>query len=111
MATHDHDVPASTCCHGAKSATRVSGHGKDPVCAMQVDPATAKFSTEHGGQTFYFCGAGCRSKFIDDPGRYLDPDRKPKPEKQDKNAIYLCPMHPEVRQIGPRILPEMRHGA
>ena len=106
MTTHDHDASASPCCLGAKAATPATGHSKDPVCGMQVDPATAKFSAEHGGQTFYFCSAGCRTKFIEDPSRYLDAGKKTKPEKQDKNAIYLCSMHPEVRQVGPGSCPK-----
>ena len=44
---------------------------KDPVCGMSVDPATAKHSAEHDGQTYYFCSAGCRGKFVAEPARFL----------------------------------------
>jgi Cu+-exporting ATPase len=44
---------------------------KDPVCGMTVDPATAKHSAAHAGSTYYFCCAGCRTKFEADPERYL----------------------------------------
>ena len=46
---------------------------KDPVCGMWVDPHTAKHRAEHDGQPYYFCSAGCRTKFMADPARYLDP--------------------------------------
>ncbi len=37
---------------------------------MTVDPATAKHSLVHAGQTYYFCSAGCRTKFEGEPERY-----------------------------------------
>ena len=43
----------------------------DPVCGMSVDPAAAAHSHTHAGTTYYFCCAGCRSKFEADPERYL----------------------------------------
>ena len=46
----------------------------DPVCGMTVDPLTATLKAEHGGQTYYFCSAGCRTKFTTDPAKYLAPD-------------------------------------
>jgi Cu+-exporting ATPase len=39
----------------------------DPVCGMTVDPAKAKGSVEHSGQTYYFCSPGCAQKFKGDP--------------------------------------------
>ncbi|MEE8199162.1 MAG: YHS domain-containing protein [Thermoplasmata archaeon] len=47
---------------------------KDPVCGMDVDPATAQFSSEHEGAAFYFCSAGCKETFDSDPHRYGHPD-------------------------------------
>jgi Cu+-exporting ATPase len=35
----------------------------DPVCGMEVDPATAAGSSEHEGQTYYFCSTGCKRRF------------------------------------------------
>ncbi len=43
----------------------------DPVCGMRVDPARAAGSSEHQGETYYFCSKGCKAKFDADPGRYL----------------------------------------
>jgi uncharacterized membrane protein YraQ (UPF0718 family)/YHS domain-containing protein len=44
---------------------------KDPVCGMTVDPATAVHRSVHQGETFYFCSAGCKKSFDEDPARYL----------------------------------------
>jgi len=43
----------------------------DPVCGMTVDVATAVHTTEHGGETVYFCGAGCKAAFEAEPERYV----------------------------------------
>ncbi|CAN5872300.1 XdhC family protein [soil metagenome] len=43
----------------------------DPVCGMTVDVATARFSSEHGGKTYYFCAHGCKTDFDDDPESFL----------------------------------------
>ena len=85
---------------------------RDVVCGMQVDPAKAKWTSEHGGHTYYFCCSGCKTKFEAEPEKYLKPaagsgqsamiqvTRIPNPESRTP-VEYTCPMHPEVRQIGP----------
>jgi len=76
----------------------------DPVCGMKVDPHTAKHRATHQGRPYYFCCAGCRTKFEADPGRYLTEEKKA-PPPAPPGAIYTCPMHPEVRQSGPGSCP------
>src|SRR3954447_21700545 len=49
---------------------------RDPVCGMTVDRST-KFTSEWRGQTYYFCGAGCKSRFDADPAACLDSRREP----------------------------------
>ncbi len=49
----------------------------DPVCGMQVDIETAKWTFEYEGVTYYFCGKGCMLEFKDDPEKYLDPNYSP----------------------------------
>ena len=44
----------------------------DPVCGMTVEIATARFSTEHHGTTYYFCAPGCLRAFEKDPAAYLE---------------------------------------
>src|SRR5215470_6997867 len=90
---HEH---GKSCCGGAADAKTVV---KDPVCGMTVDPHTAKHRLEHGGRTYYFCADRCRAKFAADPGRYLSTEVHDEPV--NPGAIYTCPMHPEIRQVGP----------
>jgi len=70
---------------------------------MSVDPATSKHRFDHQGQTFHFCSAGCRTKFAADPAKYLD--RKEPPPELAAGTIYTCPMHPQIRQVGPGSCP------
>ena len=44
---------------------------KDPVCGMDVDPATAAGRTGYKGQMYFFCGSRCKEKFDLDPGQYM----------------------------------------
>ena len=43
----------------------------DPVCMMDVDPATAKWTADHGGRTYYFCAPSCRRLFLSNPEAYV----------------------------------------
>jgi Cu+-exporting ATPase len=65
----------------------------DPVCGMTVDPATARHH-DHNGKRVYFCSEGCRKKFLTSANQTVDTD-----------AIFTCPMHPEIRQKGPGACP------
>ena len=92
------------CCgHAAVSAKSESA--RDPVCGMTVDPATTRHHAEHGGTAYHFCCEGCRAKFTTDPERYLG-GATPAPQAMDKTAIYTCPMHPEIEQVGPGTCPK-----
>src|SRR5215204_3865950 len=75
----------------------------DPVCGMTVDPHTTPHRHTFQGHTYYFCAAGCRSKFAADPAKYLG-DAAPA-EPMPEGTIYTCPMHPEIRQVGPGSCP------
>jgi YHS domain-containing protein len=43
----------------------------DPVCLMDVDPATARHTVEYAGRTIAFCGPSCKKEFVADPSAYL----------------------------------------
>ncbi|HLK19628.1 MAG TPA: heavy metal translocating P-type ATPase [Bryobacteraceae bacterium] len=79
----------------------------DPVCGMRVDPDHAAGQSSYQGQTYYFCSTGCKTKFENNPERFLHPGAQPEPmQPENAAAEYTCPMHPEVRQIGPGSCPK-----
>jgi xanthine dehydrogenase accessory factor len=43
----------------------------DPVCGMEVTIAGARYVSQHAGQAYYFCCAGCQRSFEKDPGKFL----------------------------------------
>ncbi len=89
---HDHDHHAN---HRAIAT--------DPVCGMPVDPHTAKHCAEHDEQTYYFCSVRCHDKFVAEPDIYRV-DKIPV-EESTSGTTYTCPMHPQIRQIGPGSCP------
>jgi YHS domain-containing protein len=42
----------------------------DPVCGMQVDPATAAARTCYNGIQIYFCAEACKTAFEAEPQSY-----------------------------------------
>lgn len=77
----------------------------DPVCGMTVDKRKkADNNHVHDGKTYYFCCQGCVGKFSADPEKYLDASQAEE-EEGDPNALYICPMCPEVESIGPAACP------
>jgi P-type Cu+ transporter len=103
---HDHKNHHSHSHHEDRSCCSVN-HSKDinlvkdPVCGMMIDPTTAKGGhTELNGETYYFCNPKCKTKFEAEPSKYLNPIVE-QTKKVDAEAIYTCPMHPEIRQKGP----------
>ena len=95
----------------------------DPVCGMSVKP-DSPYRAVHDGCSFRFCSAKCLAKFQAEPQRYLAHESSPDaaPAAAPAGTEYTCPMHPEVRQIGPGacpkcgmalepVLPELEEGA
>ena len=114
----------------------------DPVCGMKVNPAKARFKTQHEGKDYFFCCAGCLEKFQANPEKILSsppkpmgsglvmlgtPTMKPGSHAAQQETIphapgahapaglrvprgdtrdYVCPMCPEVRQVGPGPCPK-----
>jgi P-type Cu+ transporter len=116
---HDHGdrtnapIPAyGTDDGGAQPALR------DPVCGMAVTEASAH-QAEHAGRPYWFCSAGCRTKFLTNPQRYLQPVAADPPAPAAEvtaapaaatagaaGTVYTCPMHPEIRQDQPGDCPK-----
>jgi P-type Cu+ transporter len=78
----------------------------DPVCGMQVDPVATPHRHVQQGRTYHFCSAGCRSKFVADPEKYRRAaSTKRAAPTEPKGTVYTCPMHPQIRQLGPGACP------
>ncbi len=71
----------------------------DPVCGMQVDPATTRFTNRFEGHDYYFCSESCLTKFDANPQAYSG--GRSMPEPMPDGSLYTCPMHPEIVQVGP----------
>ena len=76
----------------------------DPVCGMTVDPAKAKHRAEHAGHSYFFCSARCRERFTTEPARYLTPSAVA-PEPAAGEALWTCPMHPQIVRQAPGSCP------
>jgi Cu+-exporting ATPase len=95
----------------------------DPVCGMTVVPEKAGGKVEHAGKTYYFCSKGCAERFSREPEKYLavpgsagtQHDSHPAEHgalhhvhaagshlpSKGKKIRYICPMHPQIIQLGP----------
>jgi len=105
------------------AAAASAGAAKDPVCGMDVDPATATLKLEHAGEIFYFCSAHCLEKFRAHPDLFLSATPVTREAYLSTRALpqigappaasgstlagnsderyYVCPMCPAERQVGP----------
>jgi Cu+-exporting ATPase len=101
----EHAAPPLMQIGGATSPRR---RIQDPICGMDVDPATAAGSVEHEGRTYYFCSQHCLEKFRALPAKYLvgtEPAQAgvtapigTHPVQMPGEIVETCPMHPEVRE-------------
>ncbi|WP_218944360.1 heavy metal translocating P-type ATPase [Marinicella rhabdoformis] len=87
---------------------------KDPVCGMQVTEHS-DFHFNYESEDFYFCSERCLDKFSKDPENYTkssccghcdEPEDSSPKEGGNPDAVYTCPMHPEVEQVGPGSCPK-----
>jgi P-type Cu+ transporter len=124
--SHAHVKSQHACCsvpaehaehasHGAHAPGATADLAGDPVCGMSVSKDSVHHAT-HAGERYVFCSGGCKAKFIAAPEQYLNgghgPTRQTSIDTKSDNApeappgtIYTCPMHPEVRQVGPGACP------
>jgi Cu+-exporting ATPase len=80
----------------------------DPVCGMKARPDGPN-PLVHDGTLYSFCSARCKAKFEAEPAKYLKAEQRSStstssPSSTDER-VYTCPMHPEVRQVGPGACP------
>src|SRR5438876_7554767 len=80
----------------------------DPVCHMQVMTETAAARYDYKGKTYYCCNPRCLERFKANPEQFLGFAKLETSDSKSRisNVIYTCPMHPEVRQLGPGACPK-----
>ena len=118
--SHDQAKAAGSCCGGKheSAASQETEVATDPVCGMKVKRETARHRFEYQGNEYLFCCARCRERFQADPESFLNKGKQAEPkhaapmagaaksqEPVAARTIYTCPMHPEVRQVGPGSCP------
>ena len=89
---------------GDHRAQKVSNTVKDPVCGMNVDPESAKGVSEYKGTKYFFCSVKCKTKFDANPSQFVGRE-KPAPKAASADIEYTCPMHPQIRKMGPGTCP------
>ncbi|MBI3701974.1 MAG: heavy metal translocating P-type ATPase [Afipia sp.] len=85
----------------------------DPVCGMKVDPRTSKRRFSYKNTDYFFCSDRCKARFETEPEKFLTPKcdhahaghTHAHENHVPEGTIYTCPMHPEVRQVGPGSCP------
>ncbi len=70
-AGHDHFAPTS-----AAGTHPMGGEATDAVCGMTVPVTSLAVTADYEHSTYYFCGAGCRRAFVQDPAAYLKRDAR-----------------------------------
>ena len=116
-AARENEVMPSCCSHHASMAHEASDSTvnatqtallKDPVCGMTVT-AQSKHSHHHEHRSYYFCSAGCKTKFVANPSKYLADTAATSSSAEapvPAGSFYTCPMHPEIRQDHPGSCPK-----
>jgi P-type Cu+ transporter len=81
--------------------------GVDPVCGRPVDKRAPPAAAPHAGRMVFFCSEACRAAFVAEPARFAPPPRPataptpPVAAAKATEAVWICPMCPEVRETKP----------
>lgn len=67
----NHHADGTDCSCEADVAHDINGLAIDPVCGMSVEIRAAMHSVTYQERSYYFCSAGCKSKFLSNPVIYL----------------------------------------
>ncbi|MBO0844478.1 MAG: heavy metal translocating P-type ATPase [Nocardioides sp.] len=97
-----HDHRGAGVSHGLSDRGAARTLLKDPVCGMDVDPASGSPRVEIDGETFFFCSEHCRDRFAAFEGGLASSRGS---DQGTDEVEYTCPMHPEIRQVGPGSCP------
>ena len=105
MKSHNHHH-----CQHCEGLSSPNGPYRDPVCGMSTAEEDVFLKYNHQGKTFHFCSVSCLEKFKKEPERYTSKDDGHETgsaahARPNTQAIYTCPMHPEIRKEGPGSCP------
>ncbi len=105
MKSHNHHH-----CQHNEDLSSPNGPYRDPVCGMSTAEEDVFLKYNHQGKTFHFCSVSCLEKFKKEPERYTSKDDGHETgsaahARSNTQAIYTCPMHPEIRKEGPGSCP------
>jgi Cu+-exporting ATPase len=90
----------------AQETEKISGV-TDPVCGMTINPESAVGTHTHAGRTYYFCSESCQQRFTSRPEQFIsDGEKSQRGAVRKEEGEYTCPMHPEIRHIGPGACPK-----
>jgi Cu+-exporting ATPase len=96
--------------HGTSPTAGPGASVEDPVCGMSV-PTTSPHRHRLDDREFLFCSAGCRDRFVREPGAFLATAPKAEPEPlavpppPPGTVEWVCPMHPEIVRDRPGTCP------
>ena len=77
----------------------------DPVCGMTVDPHTTPHRHTHQGRTLLFLLRRLPHEIRRRPAEISRRRAQGRGRRCREGTIYTCPMHPEIRQVGPGACP------
>ncbi len=88
---------------------------------MEVDAESSAGRSSYAGQTYYFCSPSCQAKFDADPAKFVAGkgagarptatlEQNSTEQEFRSEAIYTCPMHPEIERDQPGDCPDLWNG-
>jgi Cu+-exporting ATPase len=91
--------------HTSHGGVHGKGSAQDPVCGMHVEPGDETASSEYGGETWFFCSKGCRTRFEADPYFYASGNAARAGDRARPGTQWTCPMDPEIVRDEPGSCP------
>lgn len=108
------------CTHCSQTKNQTAADLHDPVCGASVT-AESPWKAQHMGTDYFFCSQHCRDTFEAQPEHFVSGthvvhhsmnmpgmmmNSAPHPAASSGEAMYTCPMHPEIRQNHPGTCPK-----
>jgi YHS domain-containing protein len=92
---------------GWLAAAQATDKATDPVCGMSETKATAKWTYDFKGTTYYFCSEGCKTSFAKEPEKYLAQEAEKKPMMGGMMQGQAMQAHEGMMAGCPMMLPDV----